>query len=56
MTCQIIVKIEQLIHGIITVKNGGFATDFTAMYGLHTVETRPLWLDLLRIHANTTGP
>lgn len=55
VTCQILSKIVQLIHGFVTVKNCGFSCAFTAVYGLHTVETRkPLWSDLIHIHG--TGP
>lgn len=49
-------KTDQLIHGTISAKNGQFSTDFTAVYSLHSMDTRrPLWSDLVDLKALTSG-
>ncbi|XP_056685901.1 uncharacterized protein [Spinacia oleracea] len=48
---------EQLIHVDVLAKSGNFQTAFTAVYGLHSVETRrPLWTDLIQLSTVIVGP
>ncbi|XP_021866679.2 uncharacterized protein [Spinacia oleracea] len=57
LTFQTLYVAEQLIHGIISARNGLFSTHFTAVYGLHTIENRkPLWADLCSLKNTITGP
>lgn len=54
---NVILKSSQFIHESLFDKGSGLQICFTAVYGLHTVETRkPLWQDLLRINGAINSP
>ncbi|XP_070027760.1 uncharacterized protein LOC142170514 [Nicotiana tabacum] len=51
--CVVKEKSEQFIHANVLVKDMNMKFDFTAVYGLHTLEDRrKLWMDLLQIKSN----
>lgn len=54
---NVILKSSQFIHESLFDKGSGLQICFTAVYGLHTVETRkPLLQDLLRINGAINSP
>ncbi|XP_056698108.1 uncharacterized protein [Spinacia oleracea] len=52
VTFTVVYKSEQIIHGIVSAKSANFTSGFTAVYGLHSIETRrPLWRELSSLSA-----
>ncbi|XP_056685650.1 uncharacterized protein [Spinacia oleracea] len=55
ITYHVVNKTYQFIHGVICTKTGLTSAEFTAVYGLHTIEHRkPLWVDLVNTADNET--
>ncbi|XP_056685776.1 uncharacterized protein [Spinacia oleracea] len=50
-------KTDQVIHGDLAAKDGNFTAQFTAVYGLHTIDhRRPLWTTLTQIGPRVIYP
>ncbi|XP_056695746.1 uncharacterized protein [Spinacia oleracea] len=54
---RVVNKTDQFIHGVICTKTGLTTFEFTAVYGLHTIDHRkPLWVDLVNIASTVSKP
>ncbi|XP_021859668.1 uncharacterized protein [Spinacia oleracea] len=52
VTLTVVYKSEQIIHGIVSANSANFTYGFTAVYGLHSIETRrSLWRELSSLSA-----
>ncbi|XP_056685809.1 uncharacterized protein [Spinacia oleracea] len=50
-------KSDQVIHGELVAKDGNFTAQFTAVYGLHTIDhRRPLWSTLTQVGTSVMHP
>ncbi|XP_021863179.1 uncharacterized protein [Spinacia oleracea] len=50
ITYQVVNKTDRFIHGVLCTKTGLTNFEFTAVYGLHTIDHRkPLWVDLVKV-------
>ncbi|XP_056698437.1 uncharacterized protein [Spinacia oleracea] len=54
---QLLHKSEFCIHCTVSTKNGLFSANFTAVYGVHTVDTRrPMWREITNFNSTVSCP